>query len=150
MTDLSNLIRQEGTKKSAKRLGRGRGSGKGMHTVGKGQKGQLSRTGHSIPIGFEGGQVPLHKRLPHIGGFRNPRYKNITSVSLSVFNGFRKGSKVTPADLVKTKIIKSPSKHGVKIILKGNLEKNLKFEGFLMSEGARRKIEESGSEILNA
>ena len=147
---LNKLKRQQGIKKPSKRLGRGCGSGKGMHTVGRGQKGQLSRSGGKVPIGFEGGQEPLYKKLPHIGGFTNPRSKEIKSVPLSDFNSFRKGSTVTPADLIKVGILKKLPKHGVKILSKGDLKKELKFQGFLMSKAVVRKLKESGSEVLSA
>jgi len=62
--NLNKLKRQQGIKRPSKRIGRGCGSGKGMHTVGRGQKGQLSRSGGKVSIGFEGGQEPLYKRLP--------------------------------------------------------------------------------------
>ena len=148
--DLSKLKRQKGIKGPAKRIGRGQASGKGDHTVGKGKKGQLSRSGGKVPIGFEGGQVPLYKRLPQIGGFRNHRSRKIQAVSLEIFNTFRKGSTITPEKLLEEGIIKEVPRHGVKILANGELEKELKFEGFLMSKGAKAKIEESGSEILNA
>jgi large subunit ribosomal protein L15 len=148
--DLSKLEKQKGVCHKAKRVGRGQGSGKGDHTVGKGMKGQLSRSGGKPPFGFEGGQVPLHKRLPHIGGFKNPNARKIESVSLDAFNVFRKGSLVTPNDLLEKGIIRKLPKHGVKILGSGELKKELKFEGFLMSKSAKKKIEESGSEILNA
>jgi large subunit ribosomal protein L15 len=148
--DLSKLKKQKGIKKKSKRVGRGQASGKGDHTVGKGKKGQLSRSGGKVPVGFEGGQVPLYKRLPQIGGFKNPRSREIGVVSLETFNSFRKGSTVTPENLVEEGIIKKVPRHGVKILDNGELEKELKFKGFLMSKGAKAKIEESGSEILNA
>ncbi len=148
--DLSELKKQKGTREPAKRIGRGRGSGKGMHTVGKGKKGQLSRSGGSVPIGFEGGQTPLYKRLPQIGGFKNPRSKKIAAVPLEIFNSFRKGTTVTPRKLIEEGIIKSVPRHGVKILANGELKKELKFENFLMSKAAKSKIEKSGSEILNA
>ncbi|MBD3366098.1 50S ribosomal protein L15 [candidate division WWE3 bacterium] len=148
--DLSKLKKQKGIKNPSKRVGRGCGSGKGMHTVGAGMKGQLSRSGGKPPVGFEGGQVPLYKRLPHIGGFRNPRSKKIAAISLETLNTFRKGSTVTPQDLVEKKILKRVPRHGVKILANGELEKELKLQGFLMSKSARAKIEKSGSEILDA
>ncbi len=148
--DLSKLEEQKGKKKKAKRVGRGGGSGKGMHTVGRGQKGQLSRSGGKPPFGFEGGQVPLYKKLPQIGGFRNPRSRRIVAVGLEIFNTFRKGSTIVPEDLVEKGIIKVVPKHGVKILANGELKKELKFKGFLMSLEAERKIKKSGSEILDA
>ena len=68
--------------KSKKRLGRGYGSGKGGHTVGRGTKGQKAREGRGAPLGFEGGQVPLFRRLPQIGGFRSPRRKDILTINI--------------------------------------------------------------------
>lgn len=146
---LDKLEKQVGNNKKAKRVGRGCGSGKGMHTSGRGQKGQLSRTGHHLPVGHEGGQVPLFRRLPQIGGFKSLRAKQISIISLSLFNSFRKGSTVTPADLVEKKLLKKISKNGVKILGNGSLEKELTFSGFLMSASAKAKIAESGSKVLN-
>ena len=146
---LNKLGRQQGIKKPAKRLGRGRGSGKGMHTVGRGQKGQLSRSGGKVSVGFEGGQEPLYKKIPQIGGFTNSRSKKIKLVSLSVFNSFRKGSTVGPDDLVKAGILRKLPRHGVKILSNGDLKKELKFRGFLMSKSAMDKIKKSGSKVLN-
>jgi len=147
--NLNKLKRQQGIKRPSKRIGRGCGSGKGMHTVGRGQKGQLSRSGGKVSIGFEGGQEPLYKRLPQIGGFRNPRSKQIKTVSLRDFNVFRKGSTVKPKDLIEIGVLKKLPKHGVKILSNGDLKKELKFQGFLMSKSVMDKIEKSGSEVLN-
>jgi large subunit ribosomal protein L15 len=146
---LDNLAKKSGDTKKAKRVGRGCGSGKGMHTTGRGQKGQLSRTGGHLPVGHEGGQIPLFKRLPHIGGFKSIKSRKASVVSLDVFNGFRKGSKISPKDLVEKGILKKHPKFGVKILGNGTLEKELTFAGFLMSASAKAKIEESGSKILN-
>jgi len=148
--NLSKLSKKSGVVGKSKRVGRGCGSGKGMHTTGRGQKGQKARTGYNLPVGFEGGQIPLFKKLPHIGGFKSPRAKKIIGVPLSSFNSFRKGSMVKPTDLLEKKIIKKMPKHGVKILSTGSLEKELTFSGFLMSASAKAKIEESGSKILNA
>jgi large subunit ribosomal protein L15 len=79
--NLSNLTRHDGIKRKGKRLGRGIGSGKGGHTVGRGTKGQKARRGSKFTVGFEGGQVPLYKRLPQLGGFKNSRSKQIGTVS---------------------------------------------------------------------
>ncbi|HOM78138.1 50S ribosomal protein L15 [Patescibacteria group bacterium] len=147
--ELSNIQRQNGKIKSAKRVGRGCGSGKGMHTTGRGNKGQLARTGSKPPLGYEGGQEPLYKRLPHIGGFKRPFSKKIANVSLSAFNSFRKGSKITPKELLEAGILKNIPSGGVKILNNGRLEKELTFLGFQMSSSARKQIEESGSKIIN-
>lgn len=145
---LHSLNRQGGIKTKSKRKGRGFGSGKGGHTVGKGTKGQKSRSGNSIPFGFEGGQIPLYKRLPKIGGFRSFTKKDIKAVSLNVFNVFKDKEEVTPKLLVQSKIIKKLPKRGVKILAKGKLEKKVKLKGFITSEGARKRILESGAKLI--
>jgi large subunit ribosomal protein L15 len=142
---LNNLPKHKQNNKK-KKLGRGYGSGKGGHTVGRGTKGQKARS--KVNVGFEGGQIPLYKRLPQIGGFRNPTKKEIVSVSLSKFNKFRAGSTVTPKDLVEKGIIDKLPKHGVKILGNGELGKELKLKGFKVSAAAKKKIEESGSKLL--
>src|SRR3990167_3196593 len=97
--ELHTPTRLKGNKKPAKRIGRGIGSGVGGHTVGRGQKGQKSRTGYNIPRGFEGGQVPLYKKLPQIGGFKNKFRNGIKILSTDkfvkklTFKGFRFSAK---------------------------------------------------------
>lgn len=141
---LNNLPKTKQFKKS-KRVGRGYGSGKGGHTTGRGTKGQKARG--TVNLGFEGGQVPLYKRLPQIGGFRNPTKKDIVSVSLSKLNVFKDESVVTPKDLIEKNIISRLPKNGVKILANGELGKKLELKGFLASESAKKKIEKSGSKI---
>ena len=145
--DLSNLSKIKGNKGKKKRIARGYGSGKGGHTCGRGTKGQNARSGNSLPYGFEGGQTQLFKKLPQIGGFRNPAKKNITAIGTKEFNIFKSGVTVTPKDLVDKKILNKLPKDGVKIIINGNLEKKLIFDGFLFSAGARNKLEELGCTI---
>jgi large subunit ribosomal protein L15 len=145
--DLSNLTKNKGLRRKGKRLGRGIGSGKGGHTVGRGTKGAKARRGHKFTIGFEGGQVPLYKRLPQIGGFRNNRSRQIGTVSLSVFNVFEEDTKVTPESLVKIGFFKKLPKHGVKILASGKMGKKLVLSGFLYSESAKDEIKKSGTKI---
>ncbi len=147
---LDNLSRLHGSKRPSKRVGRGCGSGKGMHTTGRGQKGQLARTGSKPPFGYEGGQEPLFRKLPRLGGFRNFTARRVVTVSLDSFNVFDAGQVVTPKDLVKAHIIRRVPRDGVKILNKGELTRKLTFSGFLMSEAARKKIDASGSKITNA
>ncbi|MEZ6255883.1 MAG: 50S ribosomal protein L15 [Patescibacteria group bacterium] len=139
--NLSNLTKLKGTKSKKIRLGRGIGSGKGGHTVGFGMKGQKSRSGNSIPVGFEGGQLPTYRKLPTFGGFNNPTKKDIVAVSFSDFNSFDDGITVTPLDLVKSKRLKKLPRHGVKILNSGALLKKISFEGFAYSKTAKEKIE---------
>ena len=135
------------SKNKKKRLGRGYGSTKGGHTVGRGTKGQKARAGHKIPRGFEGGQVPLYKRLPQIRGFRNPAAKDISAINLDRLNVFREGSKVTPESLVERGIVKKVPKHGIKILAGGKLTKKLDLNGFLYSEKAKEEIKKAGAKI---
>lgn len=144
MSFLSNLTSQDGARSKSKRLGRGRGSGKGDHTVGFGSKGQKSRGRGKVALGFEGGQVPLYKRMPQIGGF-SARTKTVAVVNLAVFNRFKAATKVTPAMLVEEGIIKRVPKHGVKILGVGKLEKKITFEGFSFSKVAEEKIKDAQS-----
>lgn len=131
--------------KKGKRVGRGYGSGKGGHTTGRGTKGQKARS--KVNVGFEGGQIPLYKRLPQLGGFRNPTKKRTVSVSISKLNSFREGSTVTPKDLLEKGIISVLPKHGVKLLGNGELGKKLKLRGFKVSKSAKEKIEKSKSTL---
>lgn len=147
--ELSKLERLQGKIRRSKRVGRGIGSGKGGHTVGKGQKGQKSRSGAKPNPGFEGGQVPLYKRLPQLGGFSRKYMPKIYVVDLSVFNVFDDNSEVSPLELVEHRILRSLSKKSfsVKILGSSQLTKKLTFKGFDYSDKARESIEKSGSKI---
>ena len=148
--NLNRLQGQYGRIKKSKRVGRGCGSGKGMHTTGRGTKGQLARTGGKPPFGHEGGQEPLFKRLPQIGGFKSLRPKDIVTVSLRDLNRFDNNSIVLPKDLVAKKIIKKLPKDGVKILANGELEKKLTLVGFLASKSALEILTKGGSKILES
>ncbi len=139
---LSHLEKQRGRIKKSKRVGRGIGSGKGGHTSGRGQKGQNSRGGKKFNPWFEGGQLPLVKRLPQAGGFRNPTQKFYTVLNLDYFDKFKDGDKIT-RKLLEEKGLKNIEKNGIKILGDGKLAKKLHFEGFLYSKSARQKIESS-------
>jgi len=142
--ELFNLRRQNGIKKGKKRIGRGYGSGKGGHTVGRGAKGQKAR--NTVSLGFEGGQTPLYKRLPKIGGFKS-RKERYAIMKVKDLNVFRKGSKVTPKEALEKKLITKKPRRGVKILAGGNLEKELNISGFYYSSGAREELEKSGSKV---
>lgn len=130
-----------------KRLGRGRGSGKGCHTVGRGTKGQKAREGAKPRLGFEGGQTPLYKRLPKIGGFRNPTLKEMVVFNLDRFDSFKEGDVITPEVLLEKKMISFIPSGGIKLLSNGDLKKKLTFKGFKVSKRAMEKIEKSGSKI---
>jgi len=138
---LYELSPAEGSKKVARRIGRGHGSGWGK-TSGKGHKGQKARAGRGMRVGFEGGQMPLQRRLPK-RGFNNIFAKNIVSVNVGTLEKFENGAVVTVASLVEAGIIKN-SFDGVKILGNGNLTKNLTVQVSAFSESAKAKIEAAG------
>lgn len=146
---LNDILKLNGIVKGKKRVGRGIGSGKGGHTTGRGQKGQKARSGNRKPgLDFEGGQVPLYKRLPRIDGFKVYGKSKPAIINLSDLNAFKEGVEVTPEMLVAAKRIAKLTKWGVKVLGNGKLEKKLTLKGFLFSESAKKKVDESGSEII--
>ncbi len=144
--ELYNLEKNK-LKNKKKRIGRGRGSGKGGHTVGKGSKGQKARKGAKPRIGFEGGQTPLYKRLPKIGGFKSSSDKVNYIINLDVLNIFDDGDEVTPQILVDKGMLDMVPSGSVKILSDGDLKKKLALRGFKFSRIAKEKIEKSGSKI---
>ena len=139
--NLSSLKPAEGSKQSDNfRRGRGHGSGNGK-TAGKGHKGQKARSGAPRP-GFEGGQMPLYRRLPK-RGFTCRNSKEIVAVNVSALERFENGTEVTVATLVEQGIVKHP-KDGVKILGNGELTKKLTVKANAFSEGAVAKIEAAG------
>ena len=139
--DLSNLQYAEGSKKSDNfRRGRGHGSGNGK-TAGKGHKGQKARSGATRP-GFEGGQMPLYRRLPK-RGFKNRNTKEIVSINVSALERFDNEAEVTVQSLMDIGIVRNP-KDGVKILGDGELTKKLTVKVNAFSEGAKAKIEAAG------
>ncbi len=139
--ELSNLRPAEGSTHSSNfRRGRGHGSGNGK-TAGKGHKGQKARSGAPRP-GFEGGQMPLYRRLPK-RGFKNRNTKEIVGINVSVLDRFEDGAVVTVDTLVETRVVKNP-RDGVKILGNGELTKKLTVKANAFSEGAKAKIEAAG------
>ncbi len=138
---LHELSPAEGSKKEVKRIGRGHGSGQGK-TAGKGHKGQKARAGKGMRVGFEGGQMPLQRRIPK-RGFNNIFRKNIVAINLSSLNRFEDGAEVDINALVEKGIVKN-SFDGVKILSNGNLTKKLSVKATAFSAGAVAKIEAAG------
>ena len=139
--NLSNLRPAEGSKHSDNfRRGRGHGSGNGK-TAGKGHKGQKARSG-SPRIGFEGGQMPLYRRLPK-RGFTNINTKEIVAINISALERFENGSEVTVDTLIESGVVKNP-KDGVKILGNGELTKKLTVKANAFSASAVEKIEKAG------
>jgi large subunit ribosomal protein L15 len=139
--DLSNLSPAQGSRQSDNfRRGRGHGSGNGK-TAGKGHKGQKARSGATRP-GFEGGQMPLYRRLPK-RGFKNRNTKEIVAINLSALEGFENGADVDVNALVEAGIVKNP-RDGVKVLGNGELTKKLNVKVDAFSASAKEKIEALG------
>ena len=138
---LHELRPAAGSTQVAKRKGRGPGTGNGK-TAGRGHGGQNSRSGGGVRIGFEGGQMPLVRRLPK-RGFNNIFAKPLTSVNVSALEQFKNGTTVTAESLVEVGLISKP-KHGLKILANGELTKKLTVQASAFSESAKAKIEAAG------
>lgn len=141
---LHELEVSAGSRKARKRVGRGTSSGYGK-TAGRGQKGQLSRSGGKTRIGFEGGQMPLFRRMPK-RGFNNINRKEYAIVSLSDLNQFEAGSIVDAQALLDSKIIKKQLA-GVKLLANGKLDKNLTVKVSKVSEAAKQAVEAAGGSV---
>ncbi|MCR5430515.1 MAG: 50S ribosomal protein L15 [Eubacterium sp.] len=140
--DLSNLKPAEGSKHSDNfRRGRGHGSGNGK-TAGKGHKGQKARSGGGTRPGFEGGQMPLYRRIPK-RGFTNINTKDIVGINVSALERFDDGAEVTVETLVESGVVSNP-RDGVKILGNGELTKKLTVKVNAFSASAKEKIEAAG------
>lgn len=134
-----------GAVKATKRLGRGTGSGRGT-TAGRGHDGQNSRSGGGVRPGFEGGQMPIYRRLPK-RGFTNIFAKEYAIVNLADLNDkFEDGAEITPEVLVETGLIKKVC-DGVKVLGDGNLDKKLTVKATKFSKTAAEKIEANGGKV---
>ncbi len=139
---LHELSPADGAKRKAKRVGRGHGSGWGK-TSGKGHKGQKARSGSGMQLGFEGGQMPLQRRVPK-RGFNNIFAKQIVAINIRSLNAFNDGDTVDNEALLKAGILKKTG-DGVKILGNGQLEKkNLNVRVAAYSKSAKEKIEGAG------
>ena len=135
---LHNLKPAKGSVRNRKRVGRGPGSGLGK-TAGRGEKGQKSRSGFSRKPGFEGGQMPLHRRVPKRGFSNQPFRKEFATVNLGRLEVFEAGTIVTPELLVKQGIVKQ-LRDGLKVLADGELTKALTVHAHRFSEKAKEKI----------
>ena len=142
--DLSNLQPAEGSRHSDNfRRGRGHGSGNGK-TAGKGHKGQKARSGAPRP-GFEGGQMPLYRRIPK-RGFTCRNSKQIVGINVSALNRFEDGVTVTVETMIESGLVSNP-KDGVKILGNGEISKKLNVKVNACSESAKAKIEAAGGTV---
>ena len=138
---LSELSLVAGSTHLSKRKGRGNGSGKGK-TAGRGQKGQLSRSGGGVRVGFEGGQMPLARRIPK-RGFNNIFAKPLTAINISTLNRFEDGDVITAEKLLATGVL-SKCEYGLKLLGNGEITKKLTVQATAFSESAKSKIEAAG------
>ena len=138
---LSELSPAAGSVREAYRKGRGAGSGNGK-TGGRGHKGQKARSGGKIRVGFEGGQMPLARRIPK-RGFNNIFAKPLTAVNVAAFNCFEDGAVVDAAALIEKGIL-SDCPYGLKVLSNGTVTKKLTVKAAAFSESAKEKIEQAG------
>lgn len=139
--DLHSLENEQGARRQGKRLGHGRSSGRGK-TCGRGQKGQMARKGHKRKIGFEGGQMPLIRRIPKRGAYNKPRHR-YAPVNVEDLSVFEEGAEVSPELLKEHGLAKGPC-DGIKVLGQGELNKKLVVKAHQFSETARTKIENAG------
>ncbi len=141
---LHELKAAGGSTKNPKRKGRGTGTGNGT-TAGRGMNGQKSRSGGGVRLGFEGGQMPLYRRLPK-RGFTNIWGTEYTVLNVDALNGFEAGTVVTPEMLKEAGLVKQV-KDGIKILGDGKLEKNLTVQAHKFTKTAVEKIESAGGKV---
>lgn len=139
---LHTLHPAEGSRKSRNRVGRGQGSGNGK-TSGRGQKGQKAR--NKVPLGFEGGQTQLFRRLPK-RGFNNITRKEYAVVNVESLNRFEDGATVNPAALVEAGLVKN-EKDGIKVLGNGQLERKLTVQAAKFSKSAEEAITNAGGSV---
>ena len=135
----------KGAKRPRKRIGRGDGSGHGSFS-GRGMKGQNSRSGGGVRVGFEGGQLPLIRRLPRMRGFTNIFRKRYSLINLDRLSGFPADTEVTPQLLLETGLVRN-LKDPIKVLGRGEVGTALIVEAHGFSASARRKIEAAGGRV---
>lgn len=145
MLRLNNIAPTEGARSPKKRVGRGPGSGHGK-TAARGHKGARSRSGYTNKPGFEGGQMPLHRRLPK-RGFTNTFKKEYVIISLDALDSFEKGVTVDRKALVEAGMIKEGDTIMVKVLANGEITKEITVDVDKVSRGARAKIEAAGGSV---
>ena len=144
--NLSELVPAPGSRTKPYRKGRGIGSGNGK-TAGKGHKGQNARSGGGVRPGFEGGQMPLYRRIPK-RGFNNARFRiEFATINLSDLNRFNDGDVVTP-ELLKEKGIVKKQLCGIKVLGNGTLEKKITVRAHRFTKTAKEKIEAAGGKVV--
>ncbi|MGN1227327.1 MAG: 50S ribosomal protein L15 [Christensenellales bacterium] len=143
--NIHSLSPMEGSRTKYVRKGRGTGSGLGK-TSGRGQKGQNSRTGGGVRLGFEGGQMPLHRRLPK-RGFTNIFAKDYSIVNVGDLNFVEDGAVIDEAFLFENRVIGKRGKDGLKVLGNGEITKNITVKCAKITESAKEKIEKIGGKV---
>jgi large subunit ribosomal protein L15 len=143
MAGINTLRPDPGSTHKTKRIGRGPGTGHGK-TAGRGNKGMWSRSGSSQKRGFEGGQMPLHRRMPK-RGFTNAVFKKkYSTINISDLAKFEKGSKVGPQELLDAGVIRRLASDGLRVLGDGQIDRALTVSAHYFTEGAREKITKAG------
>ena len=142
-TGIHSVKPNRGATHKRKRVGRGPGTGHGK-TATRGHNGQWSRSGTSQKRGFEGGQMPLHRRIPKRGFSNEPFKKETTAVNIGDLDRFEKGSKVGPQELVASGLVRKIGKHGLRILGDGALDRALHVTAHYFTESAKQKITSAG------
>jgi large subunit ribosomal protein L15 len=140
-----DLKPQRGSRHSTRRVGRGTAAGQGK-TAGKGTKGQLARSGPGLPAWFEGGQMPLHMRLPKLRGFKNRLRVEFVALNVGQLKTYAVNGKVSPDTLATKGLIQPLSK--VKLLANGEITTKLEVHAHRVSDAARKKIESAGGTVV--
>ncbi len=142
---IHDLVPQRGSRKNLRRVGRGTGAGQGK-TAGKGTKGQLARSGPGLPAWFEGGQMPLHMRLPKLRGFKNRHRVEFVALNVAQLKTYAVDGKVTPDTLAAKGLIEPNAR--VKLLGNGDITTKLEVHAHRASATARQKIEAAGGTVV--
>jgi len=143
MSGVHTLKPNPGATHKRKRIGRGPGSGHGK-TAGRGSKGMWSRSGSHSKRGFEGGQMPLHRRVPKRGFSNAPFKREVTTINVSDLGRFDSGSKIGPQELLAAGVIRKVAKYGLRVLGDGQIDRALNVSAHYFTEGAREKITKAG------
>lgn len=135
----------KGARKGVRRLGRGIGSGRGK-TAGRGTKGQLARTGPGLPGWFEGGQTPIHMRIPKMRGFKNRFRSEYVALNVDQLKNYVVDGKVTPQTLAAKGLVRPDAK--IKVLADGTVTGKFEVHAHAVSSAAREKIEAAGGSIV--
>ena len=143
MSGINTLRPDPGSTHKTKRIGRGPGTGHGK-TAGRGNKGMWSRSGSSQKRGFEGGQMPLHRRMPKRGFTNAPFKKEFSTINVSDLVKFEKGSKIGPQELLAAGVVRKLEKNGLRVLGDGDVDRALHVSAHYFTESAREKITKAG------